>query len=101
VPARKREKLKFEELDFETVFSSCKELRVTKDIDYVQVRDGQDQASKELAFHCGYLSASSSSDVHSTGRYMWVKFHSNSQNSWLRPKGFKAHFEAVDLSKYY
>ena len=83
------------------VFSSCKELLVTNKADYVQIHDGQDQASKELALRCGHWLASSSSDVYSTGRYMWVKFHSNSQYSWSRDKGFKAHFEAVDLSKYY
>ena len=91
--------LKFEELDFETVFYRCEQL--TNNKDYVQVRDGQDQESKQLALHCGYYGSSSSSDVYSTGRYMWVKFRSNSQNSWRQAKGFKAHFEAVDLSKYY
>ena len=78
VPARKRVKLKFENFDFVTVFSTCKQL--TNEEDYVQIRDGQDQESKELALHCGYsgIYSSSYSDVFSTGRYMWVKFHSNS-----------------------
>ena len=69
----------------------------------MQIRDGQDQESKELALHCGYsgIYSSSYSDVFSTGRYMWVKFHSNSQDRWQGAKGFKAHFEAVDLRKYY
>jgi len=34
-PARKRVKLRFEELDFQTVLSSCKELLVTNETDYV------------------------------------------------------------------
>ena len=98
VPAGKRVKLKFEDFELETVFSSCKQL--TNEKDYVQIRDGQDPESNELALHCGY-DVFSPSDVYSTGRYMWVKFYSNSVNHWPRPKGFKAHFEAVDLRKYY
>ena len=102
VPARKRVKLKFEDFDFGTVYSSCKEL--ANEIDFVQVRDGQDSKSKELGLFCGYLyDIFTPSDVYSTERYMWVKFYSNSQNSthWQRGKGFKAHFEAVELCKYY
>ena len=98
VPDRKRVKLKFEELDLDTVYFGCDEVNKK---DYVQIRDGQDQESKELAIHCGYYLSSSSSEVYSTGRYMWVKFHSNFQSSWPHAKGFKAHFEAVDLRKYY
>jgi len=100
VPARKRVKLKFEDFDFGTVFSSCKQL--TSEIDYVQIRDGQGSESKELAIYCGH-NIFTPSDVYSTGGYMWVKFYSNSQNnmSWQGGKGFKAHFEAVELRKYY
>ena len=97
VPARKRVELKIKKLDFVNVSFSCK--RLTNKEDYMQIRDGQDEESKELALHCGY--SSSYSDVFSTGRYMWVKFHSNAQDSRLGAKGFKAHFEAVDLRKYY
>lgn len=91
-------KLKFAELDLGTVFFSCKQVNKK---DYVQIRDGQDQESKELALHCGYYLSSGSSEVFSTGRYMWVEFHSNFQSSWPQAKGFKAHFEAVDLRKYH
>ena len=98
VPAGKRVKLKFEDLDLETAFSSCEQL--TNEENYVQIRDGQDPESKELALHCGRYDVSVPSDVYSTGRYMRVKFYSNSRNNWRRSKGFKAHFEAVDLRKY-
>ena len=96
VPARKRVKLKFENFDFGTVYSSCEDL--LNEIDFVQIRDGQDSKSKELGLYCGYVFTPP--DVFSTGRYMWVKFYSNAHNStyW---QGFKAHFEAVELCKYY
>jgi len=97
VPSRKKVELKFEDFDLEGVSSSCKQ--PTNANVYVQIRDGQDQESKELVPHCGYYTSSRHPDVYSSGRYMWVKFYSNSQNSLA--KGFKAHFEAVDLRKYY
>ena len=89
-------KLKFENFDFGTVYSSCEDL--SNEIDFVQIRDGQDSKSKELGLYCGYVFTPP--DVFSTGRYMWVKFYSNAHNStyW---QGFKAHFEAVELCKYY
>ena len=91
-----RVKLKFENFDFGTVYSSCEDL--SNEIDFVQIRDGQDSKSKELGLYCGYVFTPP--DVFSTGRYMWVKFYSNAHNStyW---QGFKAHFEAVELCKYY
>ena len=95
-------KLIFEDFDFGTVFSSCKDL--SNGIDFVQIRDGQDSKSKELGLYCGYyMYDSTPSDVYSTERYMWVKFYSNSQSSvhWQGGKGFKVHFEAVELCKYY
>ena len=100
VPDRKRVELKFEDFDFGTVFSSCQQL--PNKIDYVRIRDGQDSAGKELALYCGY-DIYTPSDVYSTGRYMWIKFYSSSQNDmhWQGGKGFKAHFEAVELCKYH
>ena len=95
MPARKRVQLKFENLDFGAVFFRCKELPNEKD--YVQFRDGRDFKSKELAIYCGYYK-NRASDVYSTGRYMWVKFSSDHR---LGGKGFKAHFEAVELRKLY
>ena len=91
----KKVELKFEDFDLERSYSSCKQ--PTNANVYVQIRDGQDQESRELVPHCRYYASSGPPDVYSSGRYMWVKFYSNSQNSF---KGFKAHFEAVDLRKY-
>ena len=99
VPSGKRVELKFENFDFGILFSNCKQPTNAKV--YVQIRDGQDQDSKELVPRCGYYVSSAPPDVYSTGRYMWVKFYSNSQNSLQQAKGFKARFEAVDLRKYY
>ena len=101
VPSRKTVKVKFENLNFGTAFSSCKQ--PANETDYVQIRDGQDSESKELGLYCGYSSLTPSI-VFSTGRYMWVKFYSNSQNDHLHRqggKGFKAHFQALELRKYY
>ena len=99
MPAGKRVKLKFEELDLEITFPSCKQ-QSTNNTAYVQIGDGKDLDNKELALYCGYNTFSSGfPEVYSTGRYMWVKFNSNSQNVYAY-KGFKARFEAVDLRKY-
>ena len=100
VPARKRVKLKFENFDFGTLYSRCKDL--TNEIDFVQIRNGQDSKSKELGLYCGH-DIFTPSDVYSTGRYMWVKFYSNAHNStyWQGGQGFKAHFEAVEFCKCY
>ena len=93
-------KLKFDDLDLESDFPRCEQLRTNEKV-YVQIRDGQDPESKELAVYCGYQTFFSSfPEVYSTGRYMWIKFYSNSPLTW-RKKGFKARFEAVDLRKYY
>ncbi len=103
VPAYKVVKLKFEDLDLETSFHSCYELNVqsTNEIDFVMIGNGQDPESKEIAFYCGYQSFYSGfPEVNSTGRYMWIKFYSNSPRGWRTEKGFKASFEAVDICKY-
>ena len=98
VPAGKRVKLIFEDLDLQTTFYTCKS-QSTSDMDFVQIGDGQDTDNKELAIYCGYQSFYSGFPaVHSTGRYMWVKFYSNSHNIFTK-KGFKARFEAADLGK--
>ena len=100
VPAGKRVKLKFEDFEIERVSHDC--ALSMRDKKYVQILDGQVSASKYLALYCGYHGPASS-DVYSTGRYMWVEFSSAIVNSYPRFKGFKAHFEAVDpdFRKYY
>ncbi|KAL9973602.1 hypothetical protein ACROYT_G020078 [Oculina patagonica] len=97
VPSGKRVKLKFEDLDLVTSYTSCNQQNVIE-MGFVQIRDGQDQESRELAFHCGYQSSFSGiPEVYSTGRYMRVDFFSNSPKGWDGRKGFKARYEAVDF----
>ena len=96
-PSGKRVKLKFEDFDLETVSSSCKQR--TDEKDYVQIGSGQVPGSNPLALYCGY-GVASPLYVYSTGRYMWVKFCSISSKRSQSSKGFKAHFEAVELRKY-
>lgn len=98
VPSGKRVKLRFEDFDFKTVSSSCKQR--TNEKDYVQIGSGQVPGSNALALYCGY-GVASPLNVYSTGSYMWVKFYSISSNRSQSSKGFKAHFEAVDLRKYF
>ena len=97
VPPGKRVKLKFEDFDFDAVSSSCK--KRTKEKDYVQIGGGQVPGKNALALYCGYP-AVSALNVYSTGRHMWVKFFSISSNRSQSSRGFKAHFEALDLCKY-
>ncbi len=93
-------KLKFEDLDLERSSYSC-DRQSTNVIDFVKIGNGQDSESKQIAFYCGYESFYSGfPEVHSTGRYMWIKFYSNSPQHWINEKGFKARFEAVDICKY-
>ena len=97
VPSGKRVKLKFEDLDFGPVSSSCK--KRTNEKDYVQIGSGLVPGENALALYCGYA-AVSALDVHSTGKHMWVQFYSISSNRFFSSKGFKAHFEALDIRKY-
>ncbi len=68
----------------------------------MKIGNGLLPESKLTAFYCGYQSFYPGFPAeHSTGRYMWIKFYSNSPQSGRTKKGFKARFEAVDISKYY
>ncbi len=58
--------------------------------DLVQVRDGQSASSKELETICGDKQPPT---LRSSGRYMWVKFDSDSIKS--AESGFNATFKAV------
>ena len=71
--------------------------------DYVEIRDGLTSNGKELArYSCSLRNTPDVPDVYSSGRYMWVNFHSSPRESGYersgKNKGFKAHFEAVDPS---
>lgn len=98
VPAGKIVNLIFKDFHLDPVSKGC--IASKRERNYVQILDGQSSASKELAIYCGY-DRSIPSDVHSTGRYMWVEFWSTVVDHVRR--GFKAHFEAVDpdLRKYH
>ena len=87
VPTGKIVRLTFELLNLETDAK-----------DYVQIRDGQQPQSLSLAIIDRFHKFSSSSGVFSTGSHMWVKFHSTS-GQWVKTRGFKAHFEALDPRK--
>ena len=94
VPPGKSVKLTFE--DF-ALLDCPLDLEVFKD--YVEIRDDLSSRGVELGrYNCDYTPP----DVYSTGRYMWVKFHSSfSSAPRKKDKGFKAHFQAVDPpSKY-
>ena len=102
VPAGKGVKLKFEDIDLRNSFDSCNE-QSTNEIDYVKIGNGQDPQSNEFAIYCGYQSFYSGyPEIQSTGRDIWIEFHSDSrQTVWKSEKGFRAHFEAVDICKYH
>ena len=61
----------------------------------MEIRDGAWSDSRELGIYCGNKL---DFEFYSTGRHMWVKFHSISDGK-KEDKGFKAHFEAVETSK--
>ena len=98
VPEGKAVKLTFENFHIETDTPNCTTSSNPKD--YVQIRDGESMYSERLVVACGYGGAPPPV-VYSTGRYLWVRFSSISPGSWQRSKGFKAHFKAIDPSKYY
>ncbi|KAJ7371403.1 hypothetical protein OS493_025865 [Desmophyllum pertusum] len=58
--------------------------------DYVEVLDGKNNGESKGRY-CGFTTPD---DIHSSGRYMWVRFRSDSMNSYYN--GFKATFVAVD-----
>ncbi|XP_078367735.1 bone morphogenetic protein 1-like [Oculina patagonica] len=80
VPAGKRVKLTFEDLNLFSTFTE----------DYIIMRDGQLQNSTELLRYYG-------EDVYYSSRsYMWIKFYSASRLWASEQRGFKARFEALD-----
>ena len=101
VPVGKRVKLKFEDFVLgKSVIdagynNNCKYHKLGNNMDYVEMRDGEWSGSKELGSYCGN---NTGINVYSSGRFMWVKFETFS-NGMRGERGFKAHFEAVDLRK--
>ena len=84
VPDGKIVKLSFERFQLEP--SSESECTV----DYVEVLDGGDSNSDSKGRFC----FSTPDDIHSSGRYMWVRYRADETGSYF--KGFKATFKAED-----
>ena len=97
VPEGKRVMLAFEDfaLRKHSVTSDCHDDWK----DFVEIRDSLSSTGKQLGrFNCDLNAPDLPPKVYSTGRYMFVKFHSSSSTSFRREgdKGFKAKFEAVN-----
>ena len=87
VPEGKIVKLKFDKLDLKPSYGSeCT-------VDYVEVFDGKQSDGESKGKFCG---DSKPEDILSSGRYMWVRFRTDPQNS--NCEGFKATYTAEDKS---
>lgn len=64
---------------------------------YVEIFDGPSDYYKLLARFCGTILPP---PVFSSGRYIYVKFHSNSSHSSVPGRGFKAHYKVL-LERYF
>ena len=85
VPEGKIVKVSFNRFELEPSYGS----RCTAD--YVEVFDGSSSSSKSKGRFCGF---STPDDIHSSGRYMWVRFRADLSRSYY--DGFKATFSAED-----
>ena len=83
VPSGKRAKLTFTQMVLEVSSSSC-------NADYVELGSGHYSYIGWIGRYCGSFPPSAQ---YSSGRYMWVKFHSDGSAT---KAGFSAIFEAVD-----
>ena len=101
VPAGRRVKFAFEDFNLGLKVDVICENRDSTD--YVRIRDGRMEDSKELALFCGWHQPILGNiyDVYSTGNYMRVTFAALrlSQLSRLASKGFKARYQSVDACK--
>ncbi|XP_031564468.1 tolloid-like protein 1, partial [Actinia tenebrosa] len=69
--------------------------------DFVEIRDGEFDVSAILGQYC---SSSRPSPVYSSGRHMWIRFNSNSDNyldkQYAQEKnGFRASYEVIKLEE--
>ena len=86
VPEWKIVKLSFDSFDLPSSgWGKCKE-------DYVEILDGKFNSSLSKGKFCGY----NPGDMRSTGRYMRVRFKSDSDSTYSSYSGFKASFIAED-----
>lgn len=97
VPDGRRVKLRFTDFDLGKSVVDTKDdfCRRIFDMDYVEIHDGPWSTSGLLGSYCGKKMPF---DVYSSDRHMRIKFRAN-RDGVRENKGFKAHFEAVDLRK--
>ena len=62
------------------------------DYAFLELRDGPGSTSSSLGQYCG---VSQPKDIYTTGRYLWVRFHSG-RKVCVNTQGFQASFVAVD-----
>lgn len=87
VPEGKIVKLSFDSFDLQSAnWGQCEE-------DYVEVLDGNYNSSLSVERFCGF---GTPRDIRSSGRYMRVRFKSDSESTYFRYRGFKASFIAED-----
>jgi len=82
-PSGKRVKLYFNYFRLESGVCSSN--------DYLEVRDGSSSTSLKKGTYCGSYAPT----ITSSGRYLWLRFRSDSQ---LRYKGFQARYEVISKS---
>ncbi|KAJ7371381.1 hypothetical protein OS493_025843 [Desmophyllum pertusum] len=61
--------------------------------DYLEVRDGSSSTSLRKGTYCG---SSAPPTITSSGRYLWVRFRSDSQTTY---RGFQARYEVISKSQ--
>ena len=78
-------KLSFDAFDLQSGYSQCT-------ADYVEILDGKYNNSESKGKFCDFRPE----DVRSSGRYMRVRFKSDSETTYYTYSGFKASFIAED-----
>ena len=99
-PTGKRVKLMIDQFElgispYDAVYDAFCKYDGSMGQDFVEIRDGPWPDSRSLGIYCGNKLEF---DFYSTGRYMWVKFHSIVDGK-KENRGLKARFEAVEPSK--
>jgi len=97
-PNGKRVKLTFTDFELGKIVVDAKDNFSNRksDMDLVEISEGNWFGNKPRGSYCGKKRPF---DVYSSGRLMWVNFRA-SRDGVRANKGFKAHFEAVDLRKF-
>ena len=85
VLSNKRIKLYFDNFRLESGLCSSN--------DYLEVRDGPSSTSLRKGTYCG---SSAPPTITSSGRYLWVRFRSDSQTTY---RGFQARYEVISKSQ--